>query len=204
MNGVQIGILAVAGIMLALFIKYKITGSVRNEFRMIGWSLDRGYEIFATIACIGAVLSVACACIIVYSVVTPPVETDKAIITARIKTPSDGTYDYGVEAVGRKSGRYHPVSRTFYDKVQEGDAAEVTLSRFFHDWRDVRVIRNGAVVYEERGPDWFGLVFAVFLFLPLYSFKLVRRMRGKRVMGSILFILIALGELIPLGILIAR
>jgi len=204
MNGVQIGILAVAGIILTLFIKYKITGSVRTEFHLLGKGLDRGYEIFATVACVGALVSVACAGLIVYSVVTPPVETDRTTITAKHKTADRDSYSYGVEVVGRKSARYHTVSRSFYDKAAEGDTVEVTLSRFFRDWQDVRIIRNNQLVYEEFGPDWFGLVLAVFFVLPLYSFRLVSRMREKRIMGSVVFVIIALFELIPLGIIFCR
>lgn len=57
MDAAQIVILVIAGIGILVFIKYKISGSLKPELRFTMRVLDRGYAVFAILACAGSLMA---------------------------------------------------------------------------------------------------------------------------------------------------
>ena len=203
MNGVQIGILAFAGVVILLFIKYKITGSVRAEFQFMGMLLDRGCNGLGIMAMLGALMSLACAVIIIASGLMPPSKT-----VFRTVTGKTSNYEWTAERhvpVLSFAGNEEParnVSRRLYSVAQPGDELEIGLGWYFGDPHTVVVRRAGKVVARTDEMESFSMVVvAMICLIPLAAFRVFFR-RKSRAFAGLIFIVLMLVELIPLAILL--
>lgn len=207
MDGAQITILIIAGIIIAFFIKYKITGSIKNDFILLGKTLDRGYGLLAAISMMGAAISAFCAIMLIYSLITPPTASISTTITGKEHKYHGVKYGHSYQLFlsGEEGRDRHLVSAALYKTVTQGDNLRVNLSRFFHEWRQVEVLRDNTPIYRiNEGERILPALFALLFLAPLYSARLVSRFEKERILGSVIFILLILFELIPLGILINR
>ena len=207
MDGAQITILVIAGIIIAFFIKYKLTGSIKNDFVMLGKTLDRGYGFMAAVAMLGALMSAFCGVMLVYSLVTPPAETISLTINGKVHKYHGVRYGHSYQLFlsGEEGRGKHLVSSALYENVTAGDRLRVNVSRFFQEWRQVEVLRGNKPIYRKNeGERVLPALFAVLFLAPLYTVRLYSRFRKERVLGSVVFLLIILFELIPLGILVNR
>lgn len=204
LDGAQIGILIVVGLILALFLKYKITGSIMHEFRFIGRILDKGYPCFAAIACAGSLMAATVGVLSIADVIMAPRETDEAVVTGKRKFhhAKQGT-DYSVTAHSEKREYNESVSVSFHSAARKGDTLLIQLTPVFREWKSVQVVRDGRVIHRGSGVDMYAMVImGAFFILTLYSFRLYSRMNKVRVLGSLAFIGIILFELIALAVLI--
>ena len=207
MDGAQITILVIAGIIIAFFIKYKITGSIKNDFLLLGRLLERGYPYLALVVMLGALMSAFCGIMLIYSLLTVPTASTPLTITGKAHKYHGVRYghSYTLFLKGEEGPDKHLVSGPLYDAVQAGDSIRVTLSRFFHEWRQVEVWRDKMPIYRfNEGERVLPALFALLFLAPLYVGRLFSRFQKERILGSVVFLLVALFELIPLGILVNR
>jgi len=204
MDGVQIGILAFAGIIILLFIKYKITGSVRAEFRFIGLLLNRACDVLGVMAVLGAIMSLACAVVILASGLMPPART-----VTRTVAGKQNNYQWAAERhvpVLSFAGDDKPargVSYRLYSLVQVGDELEIALSWYFSDAQKVSVRRGGRIVATTDEMQSLSMVLvAMICLVPLTAFRAFFRRNRNRAFSGVIFIVLILLELIPLGILL--
>ncbi|MFC1512925.1 hypothetical protein ACFL5J_00570 [Thermodesulfobacteriota bacterium] len=207
MDGAQITILVIAGIIIAFFVKYKITGSIKNDVVMLGRLLERCYGYLAVGAMLGALMSAFCGVMLIYSLLTAPTASAPLTITDKEHKYHGVRYghSYTLFLNGEEGSGKHLVSGPLYDAVQEGDSIRVMLSRFFHEWRQVEVWRDNRPIYRfDEGERVLPALFALLFLAPLSVGRLYGRFKKERILGSVVFIFFALFELIPLGILVNR
>lgn len=204
MNGVQIGILAFAGVIILLFIKYKITGSVLAEFRFMGMLLNRGCDGLGILAMLGALMSLSCAGVILASGLLPPSQTVFRTVagkgmnyvwTENRHIPVLSFADGGAPA--------RNVSHSLYSAVQAGDELEIGLGWYFGDPHTVIVRRAGKIVARTDEVESLAMVMmAMICLVPLTVFRAFFRRNRHRAFSGLIFIVLMLVELIPLGILL--
>jgi len=208
MDGAQITILIIVGIMIAFFVKYKLTGSIRNDFILLGRLLDRGYGSLAVVALLGALLSAFCGIMLFYSLFTPPTASEQFFVTGKVQKYHGVRYghSYTLFLKGAHGRDKHLVSRPIFETVREGDSIRVTLSRFYHEWRVVEVWRENRPIFRfDEGERVLPGLFALLFLAPLGVMRrLYSRFRRERTLGSVVFLLLILFELVPLGILVNR
>lgn len=200
LDGAQIAILMVVAVVLVFYLKYKISGSIKGEFRLIGRILDRFYPFIAMLACLASIGSAAFGVMAIADVLMPAGVEQSAVVTGKEKfSRARNGHDYRITAGNDTRTYSEGVSALLYSKVSDGDVLQIAASPVFGEWKSVRVIRNGRTIYQGRGMDIYAMLIMGILFVAtLYSFRLYFRMASQRVAGSIVFIVIILFESIPL------
>jgi hypothetical protein len=126
-----------------------------------------------------------------------PPQPDSAVITDKSASSggpgqcmiyAKGQFDYG-----------EAVPRAFYSICDIGDRIELSLTPVFKEWRDVRIVRDGASVARSRGTDIsFLALFCVAFFIPALSFVVPSRWTNNKAFAAFAGLL----ELIALLVLL--
>ena len=200
LNPPQLFFLGLVALVLFLFAKWKVTGSLTRERRAATAVLDAGYPVFAALACAGALVAAAVGVSALADLALPPVPAE-AVKVAGKERVSHGKRgdDYLVRVQGAEGSRRENVSPALFHEVQAGDSLRIERTPIWGEWRSVRLLREGRVVYESAGLDIYAMaVLGVLFILCLYAFPLYFRMRARRITGSLAFLALILFELLPL------
>lgn len=139
----------------------------------MNWNLEISEKYkapYRKIARILAAPSVVITCLIIYDIIAPASNFDKAVITRKNTHRGRTEISYNIQAKGNYDYN-EKISKQFYDTALIGDTINVALSRFFGEWKSIELIRENKVIIKKTGMDIYYMgIFGLVFMLPLLAF----------------------------------
>ena len=119
-----------------------------------------------------AIPTIALIFLMAYDFITPAMSIERSIVLEK-KEMRKGPPNIRVLPLGSKDWYDAEVNRSLFEAVQNNDTLVIKKSKFFGNWKDVDVVRNGRSLQTIHGISDWSMTFVGFLFLvPIFSFFL--------------------------------
>jgi hypothetical protein len=131
----------------------------------------------------------------IYDLITPATKTDTAVIIGLTNTfEGRGGRAYRVQATG-KFAYNERVSRSFYTILHKGDTLQISLSRFFSEWKNVSVVRDGAIIVTHHPAG----LFYMWLMAGWYILSVMAFLPHRTLLSARVWIFVAVAEFVALA-----